>query len=252
MKLRFFTVFLVAGLLALATLPVSAQGQRQGRGQGFPGRQMGMGGMGSLTRLLMIEEVRKELNVTEDQAGQVREAMQAMRQAGGPGQGQGAPGNFSEMTDDERAEFRAQMQQRMQERNNQVKEALAKILSADQMTRLNQISLQQQGIMALTSPDVATALGLTAEQQTKLDDVLASFRRNARPRDAGEGPGDRQALRQQMQERREQMTKDIMAILSTDQQAKFKEMQGAPFEMPEGALFGGRGGQGRGGRQQDN
>lgn len=248
MKLRFSIVLLVAGLLALATVPVVAQGQRPGRGQGFAGRQMGMGGMGSLARLLMIEEVRKELNVTEDQAAQVREAMQSMRPADGPGQGPGGRGNLSEMTEEERAEFRAQMQQRMQERNNQIKEALGKVLSADQMARLNQISLQQQGVMALITPDVATALALTEEQTTKLEGVFSSFRGNARPRDAGEGPADRQALRQQMQERREQMTKDVMAILTTDQQAKFKEMQGSPFEMPPGALFGGRGR----GQQQDN
>jgi hypothetical protein len=250
MKLRISMVLLVVGVFALATLPVVAQGQgqRQGRGQGFGGRQMG--GMGSIARLLMVEEVQKELKVTEDQVAKVREAMDAMRPAGGPGQGQGARGNFSEMTEEERAEMRAQMQQRMQERNNQIKEALGKVLSGDQMKRLNEISLQQQGVMALADPDVATALALKEEQKTKIADVLSSFRQNARPaRDAGDGPADRQALRQQMQERREQLNKDLMAVLTTDQQGKWKEMQGAPFEMPQGAMFGGAG---RGGRGQNN
>ena len=98
MVFRSSTVWLAIGLLTLVTADLSAQqGQGQGRRQGLGGRQFG--GMGSLAGLLMVEEVRQELNVTDDQMASVREAMQAMRQGGGPGQGQGQRGNFSEMTE---------------------------------------------------------------------------------------------------------------------------------------------------------
>lgn len=240
MKYRAAIVCLIGSLLFCAAENLSAQ-QGQGRGPGFGGRQFGGG---FLAGLLRIEAVQKELNLTDSQLQEAQQAMQALRQA----QSQEAPGdrpNFADMSDEERAQAFARMRERNQQRLKASKEALAKVLSAEQMSRLTQIYLQQQGTRALSEPDVAASLQLTPEQQTKIAGVLNEFGQGARPGGgAGQGQVDRAALRERMRERRAQLDKDVMAILTAEQQAKLKDLQGTPLELPEGAFFGRGGGQG--------
>ncbi len=236
---RFPIACMFAGLVALMAADLSAQGQAQGRNQGFRGR---LGGGGSIAGLLMVEEVRQELQLSEEKMTEIREMMREMRQANAQRTGQ--RGNFSEMTQEERAAMRA----RMQQQNQATRDALAKILSTEQMTRLSQIFLQQQGAGALAQADVAAALKLSEEQQAKISKLLDDFRQAARPaRNAGADATDRQAVRQQMRQRNQQLDQDIMAILTTDQQAKLKELKGTAFEMPQRAGRGG-GGARRGGQ----
>ena len=223
MKYRAAMVCLVGSLLLCATQNLVAQGQ----GRGFGGRQAGGG---FLARLLQIDAVRQEIKLTDSQLQDVEKAMQELRQAEPQGAPQDRP-NFADMTDQQRAEAFARMRERNQQRMKATKEALAKVLSAEQMTRLNQIYLQQQGVRALSEPDVAAALQLTSEQQTKIADILQHLRARhlARAVDAGQGQGDPETLRQRMRERREQLEKDVMAILTDEQKAKLKDLQGTPL-----------------------
>ena len=247
MKYHFASFCMVAGVLAFVAADLAAQpGQGPGRGPGFGGR----GGFGGgLAALLRVEEVRTEINLTDDQQQKVQEAMRAMREAAG--QGQRGPANFRDMTEQERTEAFAQMREQAQKRAKATKEALAKILKPEQMKRLTEISIQQQGVRALADEDVAATLKLKDDQKSKITELL-----QARPgRGAGgpgQGQGDRAAMREQMQQRRAQLTKDVMAVLTTEQQAAFKDLQGKPFEMPARGpgAGGGRGAGRRGGGGQ--
>jgi hypothetical protein len=53
---------------------------------------------------------------------------------------------------------------------------LARILNAPQRKRLNQISLQMEGISALTRPEVAEALGMLDEEQDQIRQLLNQSR----------------------------------------------------------------------------
>jgi hypothetical protein len=62
---------------------------------------------------------------------------------------------------------------------------------------------------------------------------------------------DRDAAREKMTKLREQIEKDVLAVLTASQKKQFEQMKGEPFEMPRPEFGGrGRGGQdGQGGPQ---
>ena len=240
MMYRLATACVIVGVLAFVAADLAAQqGQRQGRGPGFGGR--GFGG-GSLAGLLRVEEVQQEIKLTDTQQEEIQAAMRAMRPAAG--QGQRGAANFQDMTEQERTEAFARMREQAQQRAKATKEALAKILSADQMKRLTEISVQQQGVRALADEDVAAAVKLTDDQKSKIAELMQANRPGRGG--AGQAQTDRAAAREQMRQRREQLNKDVMAVLTTEQQAAFKELQGKPFEMPAGRGPGAGGGRGAG------
>ncbi len=57
---------------------------------------------------------------------------------------------------------------------------LAKLLNKSQYKRLSEIALQQRGVHALTDPDVAKSLGITAAQKKKIDEIEETSRESMR------------------------------------------------------------------------
>jgi len=104
--------------------------------------------------------------------------------------------------------------------NNEFTEQAFKILNADQVDRVKQLQLQRDGIAALTRDDVAKKLGLTQDQIAKIKKLQESLDQN-----------------------------DMLAVLTDQQRAKWKEMWGKEFTFPQPALGGRgrRGGRGVGG-----
>ncbi len=148
-----------------------------------------------------------------------------------------------ELTDDQKTKFQdllAKRQEKMmseasaadgvapdyQNINSEFTEQAFKILIADQVDRVKQLQLQRDGIAALTRDDVAKKLGLTDDQIAKIKKLQESLNRN-----------------------------DMLAVLTDQQRAKWKEMWGKEFTFPQprgggrgfGGNRGGRGGQGLGG-----
>ncbi len=223
--------------LALLVSVASAQAQPRGRGGrgGFGG---GFGGMmNNPVGLLRMEEVRKELNVTEEQKKEIDAALESMIPAGGGGFGGG-----QNLSDEERQKRFDEMRKRGEE----VQEKVNKILKPEQSARLKQLSIQQQGANALMRPEVAKELGLTKEQEDKLTKIQES----AGPQ-GGQGRGgqnlsdeERQKFFTEMQERRAKAQADMLAVLTDEQKTKFAEMKGKEFEFPAFGGFGGPGGRG--------
>jgi hypothetical protein len=262
MKFRVVVVLSAVALLCLANVAVSQQRPGGGRGQGGFG-----GGFGGTSRLqlLSLEAIQKELGLEPAQVEAItklREELRPMR-----GGGEGRPGNrrpggdgkgrapeartavpadwyFVQAQDQPRRqptpeqleEFRKQAA----ERTKQEKAKLAEILLPNQLKRLNEIYIQQLGTRAFDDEEVATALSITAEQKTSIAKVREE--QGAAMRELFTGGGDREAARTKMAEMRKATDEKIIAVLTADQKAKFDEMKGKPFEMPEGAQRGGPGG----------
>lgn len=250
----------VFGLLAAVVVPgmVLAQGQGQGRGGfggGFGGGFPGQGGIGGL---LLMEEVQTELKLTDDQKSKLREGRDELRGEAGGRRGGGAPGggaNFRDMSQEERQKFMEDARKRMQEQTQKQEELAKKVLSPEQITRLNELRVQQEGVRALSRAEVATALMLTDAQKQAVGDILEQSRPQRGPGGpGGGGPGggrgasaeEREKARAEAAERTKKTQADIEAILTDTQKAEWTKLQGAKFNFPERPAFGrgGRGGQG--------
>lgn len=247
----------VAALLVCAAL-VSAQGggggqgRGQGGGRGFGGGfgQFGRGG-GSEMNLAMRKDVQADLGVTEDQKKKLEELQtkqrEAMRGQGGGGRGQGGNGGGQGAGGFDREA----MMKRMEEMRAQQKKDLAAILSADQMKRLDEISIQLRGSSALTDAAVQKSLGLSTEQTTKIK-TLQDQQQEANMA-LFEKVRNQEVTREEMQATMEKNTKKmdelLLGVLTEDQKTKFKALGGKPFKADpnENQRGGGRRGGGGGG-----
>jgi Spy/CpxP family protein refolding chaperone len=229
------TLGLLAGLLAA---PAIAQ-PPGGGGRGGAGGFNFLGGGGGILGLLANEDVKKELELLDDQTSKI-EAIQAEMRT--------AMGEIFQSGD------REGMAAKMTELRKKSDEDVAKVLDSDQLKRVKQIEFQQAvgrgmgGVAAgIVSDQVVADLGLTKEQVEQLTEAQK---------------GADEEYRKKLAAARAEALDKLVATLSPEQQAKFKELYGKPFELRinfggGGAGGGGRGqggpgGGGRGGRQRPN
>jgi len=205
-----------------------------GRGPGFGGFGFGGGG-GGLLMLASMEAVQKEIKATEDQVASLKKLGEELRGGERP--------NFRDMSQEEREKAAAEMRTRLEKANAK----LGEILKQDQLGRIEEISLQRRGTAALADPKVAKKLNLSDDQQKKLKEV--SDANAAAMREAFQD-GNREGLREKMQELRKQAEEKVSAVLTSEQKAAFEKLKGAEFKMPEGRPFGPGGGRGRGTGEQ--
>jgi Spy/CpxP family protein refolding chaperone len=99
-------------------------------------------------------------------------------------------------------------------------------LSAAQRKRLAQITLQVTGLYQLGRPEVAKALNLTEEQQTKFEQMQKDARKALEAILASTG---RAGKTEKLTKLREETNKKILATLTDAQKAKVKEIVGEPF-----------------------
>jgi hypothetical protein len=206
-----FKAFVAFGLVAALSGPAMAQG----RG-GF-----GMGGGGPVG-LLANPGVQKELKLDASQtekatalATETREKMMGLRD-----QLQGLQGQ----------EAQAKRQELMKPINEGAMKSAHAFLKPEQIKRLHEISLQQQGANALTDSAVAKKLGITDEQAAKVKTILADSQ--SEMRDLFQSAGDdRQAAMAKVQTLRKETNAKVMALMTADQKKTWKEMTGEPFEV---------------------
>jgi hypothetical protein len=237
--------FLLAGvaLTFCLALPLAAQeekGRRRG-GQGAPG---GFGGgLGMFApevnklALLRIEAVQKEVKLEEEQAKKVADLQASLPERGGL-RGQGEPSR------EEREKRFAEMREKRAKAVAEAEAKLASILKPEQIKRLDEIVLQQQGIDGLVTEPVAASLKLSKEQKEKIQaalDARAEALRGLRP---GQG-GGREELREKMDEARKKAEETALAVLASEQREAYEKLKGKPFPLDRRALFGGQGGAGR-------
>lgn len=235
--MKFARNLIVISLLAVTSLAL-AQGGGQGRGQGRGGFGQGRGGGMTPMTLLMRADVRKDLDLSEEQISKV-EALQPQRGQGGAGgagggqRGQGGGqrqggGQGGQLTDEQRAT----MQEAARKRAEEQKAAIAAILKPEQVTRLTEIGYQLQGNMALMQADTQKALGLDEKQiaavkdlQTKQQEAMQALTQKMRDQEL-----TREELQEKMTKNTDIMKAELGKILKADQAAKLKAMGGTkPF-----------------------
>jgi hypothetical protein len=109
------------------------------------------------------------------------------------------------------------------------KEAIADTLNAKQMIRLDQIVLQRRGGRALSDPEIANELGLTANQREKITAIQDKPRFHFPWPDPG-GTVARSGI----------LDRRIWEVLTSAQQQEWKEMTGEPFTDDLKRTFGWR------------
>lgn len=239
---------LVVSFVAVTALALAQGGGGQGRGQGRGGFGQGRGGGMTPLSLLMRSDVRKDLDLKEEQITKI-EALQPQRGQGGAGggqrgqgggqgggqrgqggggQGQGGGGQRGQMTDEQRAA----MQEAARKRAEEQKAAIAAILSPEQVTRLGEIAYQLQGNMAILQADTQKLLVLDDKQiasikdlQTKQQEANQALFQKMRDQEITQ-----EELRDKMTKNTDIMKAELGKILKADQAAKLKALGGTkPF-----------------------
>ncbi len=228
-------VFVVA--LSVTSLAWAQPGGGRGGFGGFGG----FGG-GSLLDLARIEAVQKEIEAVDDQVKGIAKLSEEMRAS----RGERPQVDWRNMSEADREKAMAEGRARREKEAAAANAKLAEILLPLQIERLEQISLQMRGTSALADPKVAAKLSLTDEQKKKLEAVQTANMEAMRALFQG---GNREGMREKMQEQRKTSEEKVLAVLTADQKAAFEKLKGAAFTMPEGAF--GRGPQGgdQGGRR---
>jgi spore coat protein CotH len=196
---------------------------------GFGGPMM-MGMQQSLLSLLMQPEVQAEIQLTDPQRPPLEKLQGDMEQAIQEQVQQFDPATFFTMDDEERervfADGRAQMEQKLKV----IEQRLDAVLSADQLRRLRELSIQREGILALRREEISASIALTESQSQKLDELedRLTFPPRMPPRGPAGffgGPPDFQKLEQD----RRDAEQEFLGLLTPQQLAKWETFKGKPF-----------------------
>ncbi|MEN6406028.1 MAG: hypothetical protein ABFC77_06105 [Thermoguttaceae bacterium] len=177
-------------VLAASTI-VSAQTKPNNRGAGSPGLD---------TNLLQMDQVQKELQLTDEQRAKLLMVGMQMLQSG--------------------------------KRGNLEKQVSA-ILKPEQRQRLKEIRMQLDGVNAMLSPKVSKELNLSADQLAK----LRAIQTVARPAQAEKNASPEQRYLKVIAMRKEATTQ-ALKILTPEQRAQFEKMQGkkVEFDLPASSV----------------
>src|SRR5262249_43266251 len=122
----------------------------------------GLGGLGGMrmpaSMLLMMPEVQKEIQVTDDQKTKLDD-LRAEQMKDMQSQFQGFDfGALRDMSQEERDKKIAELRKKGEEMSKQIDEKVGKVLDATQMKRLGQLQIQRDGIGAFSRPEVVSKL----------------------------------------------------------------------------------------------
>jgi hypothetical protein len=120
-------------------------------------------------------------------------------------------------------------------------------LTAAQKQRVKELSLQMQGTAAITTDAVAQELGISDSQKTKITEIRGTIREKMRGLFGGGGQRpDFAEIQKKMAEIRAGIDKDVLAVMTSSQKAKWTKMLGKPADVsklrPQFGGFGRRGG----------
>jgi len=218
------SVLMITAMLAVACA-ASAMAQPPEGSQRGPGRGLSRS---SLIGLLGIEQVQKELKLSDEQTAKVREVAEAL--------GTKMREQYAALREiEDREQQRAKMDELRDEFDAKAREELRDVLEREQMMRLYQIRMQVRPVMeSLDNQYVARRLNLTDEQKTKLAEVGKGVQAKmselyGKMREANEQ--QRSEIFQQFRTIRTEGDEKALGVLTDEQKKAFEEMKGAKFEL---------------------
>lgn len=219
------TAVVVVAMAAHVALAQKEQGKR-GRG-GRAGGPGGPGGPPSMARLAMIDKVQDALKLTDEQKTKIEKINADSRK---------------EMSGDRPDP------EKMRKMRDGVTDKLKEVLNADQQKRLMGIFIQVMGAGAVMDPAVGKEIGLTDEQKDKLHEAMGPPPEGRGGREGRDAKGGGESFK----DRRAKMEKEVMAVLTSDQQKKLESLKGEKVEIDMSALRGPGGGREGRGRDRGN
>jgi len=203
-------------LLALLSLLATSAFSQRGFGRMFGGGAMVLRNPGFL---LMRDDVKTELNLTDEQ----KTKLQAIQE-----EVQGKMRDAFQSGGSDRTAMQAAMQKISEDSSKEINA----VLTADQQKRLKQIAYQFAGNAAALDPDTAKAIGITDDQKAKIDDLNTKMQEanTALREKAQSGEIDRSEIGPKMQSNQKALNDAIGGILTDDQKAKLKDLQGPEFK----------------------
>lgn len=212
-------------LLAVSLGAVFAQQPAQGRSGGFRGPP-GLVQPNTVS-LLAEPDVRKELNVDDEQARKIDAILDDLQRPRTQAEFQ----ETQKLSPEER-------QKSFTENENRLKSILGDI----QRRRLDQLLIQVQGAIAVLRPDIAKSLQLTDAQRKRIIAIAKSAPPQPRLR----------ALPSEQQQKalddwwavRKELEAQILNVLTDEQRSKFANIRGEEFVFPRPNVSNAREGQG--------
>jgi hypothetical protein len=213
------------------TLILGAAALLVGSAQAQPGRGFGGGGVGAL---LTNKSVQEELKLKDDQKDKIKTAVDKVRED--------MKDDIAKLRDRNTSrEDRAEIGKKVSEATMK---AVDSILTKDQLARLKQIQLQQEGIRAYANSEVQSALKLSDDQKDKIKTIVEDTGKEVREAFQGINFQDREKMaeaRKKMETLNKEATDKITSLLKDDQKKTLKDLMGEKFEIKfEGRPGGGQ------------
>ncbi|NQU19858.1 MAG: hypothetical protein HQ567_01140 [Candidatus Nealsonbacteria bacterium] len=222
-RVRSLLVLAMVLLMGAAFVSVvqAAEGTRGGAGRG--------GSRGSLLGLLRVEQVQKELKLTEGEIAKVKalgEKLSAEMRA-----------QYTAIREiEDREKQRAKFTELRDQSEKKAREALREIVPREKMMRLYQIRMQVRAVGdSLASTYIAGRLKLTDEQKAKLAQIGKDSQAKRSElygslRDASEEK--RREAYTKVRKMRSDADEKALGLLTAEQKEAFEKMKGEKFEMP--------------------
>ena len=216
---------LVMVLVMGAAFACAAQAQeREGARRGFGGRSS----RGSLLGLLRLEQVQKEMKLSEEQTAKVKEVVEKL--------GTEMREQYTALREIEDRQQRTEKTTALSDEfDGKVREQLRDVVEREQIMRLYQIRMQvRPAADSLANRYVAGRLELTDEQKQKLAEIAKDSQAKqselyATMRDAtGE---QRSETYQKLGKLRSDADEKALGVLTAEQKKSFEEMKGEKIEL---------------------
>lgn len=191
--------------------PPGSLGGRPGGPRGGPGL---LGNAAGMLELLQRPDVRKELELVDDQVQQLSDLRDTMRESLRNTMREA----FTRIRDLPREQRAEAMREAVDKVGEDIRSRLSDVLLPHQMKRLEQIALQQRlrgGLVALWNDEIVEKLGIDQQQRERLRAKAAEVE---------------QQLRRKIAEMRNQARQELLSLLTPQQRAAFEELVGEPFE----------------------
>ena len=185
--------------------------------------------------LLQTAKVKKELKITDEQSAKLAKIAEKYdREAAsklGKGRADGLSAQAIRETGDKLIESSRQ--------------EVSTVLNAEQLNRLKQILLQVNGAEALQDKEVAKQVGLTAEESTKLQNLLAQTNDKlrgiigtARSSDPNQTQKIIGANTRSAEKIDDHAQSQYLGVMTAEQKQKLEALRGAPFTLEKSDVVG--------------